>query len=243
MKTAIARAERSPSRFGSHLAKGVSPMLASDITPGTDQQDLTDLADRIRAELQAAKRAWHNALGHALNVGQALLEAQLLVSGNWKRWLRDHCSLSVSTAQLYQQLARHRYEIEAEISRTPELSLRAARLLIARPKPVAAEKAEKSAKVSTQGQPEEEPTTSIADQLAELWAAASPEERMVFLDEITLADLLEVIPASWKIEIERRVISSLAARFPGAKTKPAIKAMQRLVEDTRLLSLKPAGSA
>jgi hypothetical protein len=119
---------------------------------------------------------------------------------------------------------------------------RAARLLIARPKPVA-EKAEKSAKVSTQEQPEEEPTTSLADQLAELWVAASPEERELFLHEIRLIDVLEVMPAPWKVEIERRVLSGLAARFPDAKTKPALKAIQRLVDDTRLLALKPAGSA
>src|SRR5262245_26424612 len=108
--------------------------MDAHITPSTDQDNLADLAERIRAELQAAKTAWHNALGHALNVGQALLDAQLLVPGNWKRWLRDNCSLSVSTAQLYQQLARHRDEIEAEISRAPDLSLRAARRLIAKPK-------------------------------------------------------------------------------------------------------------
>jgi hypothetical protein len=105
-------------------------MSSANITDTSERQDLTALATRIRIELQAAKTAWRNALGHALNVGQALLDAQPLVSGNWKRWLRDNCSLSVSTAQLYQQLARHRDEIEAEISRTPELSLRAARRFI-----------------------------------------------------------------------------------------------------------------
>jgi hypothetical protein len=104
------------------------------ITPSTEQDNLADLAERIRVELQAAKIAWNNALGHALNIGQALLAAQPLVSGNWKRWLRDNCALSVSTAQLYQQLARHRDEIEAEISRAPDLSLRAARRLISKPK-------------------------------------------------------------------------------------------------------------
>jgi hypothetical protein len=114
--------------------------MSAHITPSVPQDNLNDLADRIRAELQAAKTAWHNALGHALNVGQALLDAQLLVSGNWKRWLRDNCSLSVSTAQLYQQLARHRDEIEAEISRTPELSLRAARRLISKPKVAATDR-------------------------------------------------------------------------------------------------------
>jgi hypothetical protein len=55
---------------------------------------------------------------------------------NWKKWLRDNCFLSVSTAQLYQQLARHRDEIEAEVERTGvELGVRAARRLISKSKP------------------------------------------------------------------------------------------------------------
>jgi hypothetical protein len=109
--------------------------MDAHIAPSAQQDNLAALAERIRTELHAAKTAWHNALGHALNVGQALLDAQGLVQGNWKRWLRGHCSLSVSTAQLYQQLARHRDEIEAEISRAPTLSLRAARRLITKQKP------------------------------------------------------------------------------------------------------------
>jgi hypothetical protein len=210
-------------------------MSALNITPQTKQQDgLAALAGRIRAECQAAQRAWSNALGHVLDAGDLLIQAQRHVSTNWKAWLREHCFMGVSTAQLYQQLARHRQEIEAELSRAPGLTLRGARHLIKQ----AAKKAEKPTKEKSTKR-----STELVTSLAALWGAASPEDRMAFLDEITLGDLLEVMPASWKVEIERRVISSLAARFSDAKTTPAIKAMQRLVEDTRLLALKPAGSA
>jgi hypothetical protein len=68
-----------------------------------------------------------------LAVGDALIEAQARVSSNWKQWLRENCFLSVRTALLYQRLARHRAEIEAEIERAGELSLRAAVRLIAEP--------------------------------------------------------------------------------------------------------------
>jgi hypothetical protein len=207
-------------------------MSARNNTSVAEQQDgLAALADRIREEHQAIRDAACNALRHALDAGDALITAQAQVSSGWQRWLRDNCFLSVRTAQLYVQLAQHRQDIEAEISRIPDLSLRGARRLITRSKTAGGAGDNKSKSQET--------TASLAD----LWAAASPEERTGFLDEIALTDLLEVMPASWKIEIERRVVSGLAARFPGAKTGPAIKMVQRLVEDSRLLGMKPAGSA
>jgi len=78
---------------------------------------LEDLARQVRAGLELARRERCNALHHDLDVGDALLEAQARVSTGWKRWLRENCFLSVRTALLYQRLARHRDEIEAEIER------------------------------------------------------------------------------------------------------------------------------
>jgi hypothetical protein len=100
-----------------------------------DNESLEELARRVRTSCQAARAAWSNALGHTLDAGDALNEAQNRVSTGWKRWLRENCLLGVSTAQLYQQLARHREEIEAEMARVPDLSLRAARKLISEPSP------------------------------------------------------------------------------------------------------------
>jgi hypothetical protein len=92
----------------------------------TSVNDLDALAAAVRTALQASRQDRCNALRHDLDAGDALIEAQARVSSNWKRWLRDNCFLKVRTAMLYQQLAGHRAEIEAEIERVGELSLRAA---------------------------------------------------------------------------------------------------------------------
>src|SRR5262245_53985269 len=119
-------------------------MLAPNNTPAAEQQDnttsLAALALCIRAQHRFCQVASVTALRHALNAGDALIRAQTLVSSGWKRWLRNNCFLGARTAQLYQQLARHRDEIEAEISRAPDLSLRAARRLIGKPNTKPADK-------------------------------------------------------------------------------------------------------
>src|SRR6516164_3521015 len=93
------------------------------------QYDLDELAHVVRDEMQDARVAWSNALGHALNAGDALIAAQPKVAElgiTWKKWLKDNCCVAVSTAQLYMQLARHRDDIEAVIQSKGELSLRGA---------------------------------------------------------------------------------------------------------------------
>ena len=107
----------------------------SDFSPA--RQELAELAQRIRAALQASRADRCNALHHDLEVGEALVEAQNHVTTGWKHWLGENCSLSVRTAMLYMQLARHRAEIEAEIERVGgELSLRAAVRLVTKKKPL-----------------------------------------------------------------------------------------------------------
>jgi hypothetical protein len=200
-------------------------MSVANSTPSSPQQDLTALACRIRDAHQAIGGAMRNALRMALDGGDALIEARSLVAADqWGRWLRDNCFLSTRTAQLYVQLAHHRQDIEAEMSRMADLSLRAARRLIAKPR--------------TDGVGKKALRFNRSASLANLWAAASPEERTAFLAEIALTDVLAVMPASWKIEIERRVVGNLAARSD-AKTKPAI---QKLVADARHLGMEPTGS-
>jgi hypothetical protein len=134
----------------------------------TDTQDLAELARRIRESHHAAQAAGVTALHHALDAGDAVIAAHAKISGNWKSWLRDNCFLSVRTALLYQQLARHREEIEAEIERIPHLSLRAARRLIAKPKGEAGQNKK----------PKNKPT------LLDYWKRASDVERTAFLDDL-----------------------------------------------------------
>jgi hypothetical protein len=204
----------------------------------TPKQDLGVIAGRIVAHVHAAQQAGLTVLGHLLDAGDALIEAQQHVSSGWKNWLRANCDLKVSTAQLCQQLARSREKIEAEIARKPELSLRAARRLIAKPKPKIEEEESTAAVTPGNGVPADD----VEDQINK-WNGWGPEERKAFLNGILLEDFLAVMPADWKPEIERRALSSLAAKAPTAKTKSAIKKVGKLVEGTRLLDMKPEGSA
>jgi hypothetical protein len=132
--------------------------------PPADTQDLAELARRIREAHRAVHSAGAALLHHAMAAGDALITAQAKVTGNWKRWLRENCFLSVRTAFVYVQLAHHRTVIEAE--RAGDLSLRAALRLIAKPRG----EAKKAAK--------NQPT------LLDYWKRASDSERTAFLDHV-----------------------------------------------------------
>jgi hypothetical protein len=94
---------------------------------------LDDLAHRIRTEFAAVRKAAGLTLGHAMTAGDYLNQAQERVTTNWKKWLHDN-HIIVSTAQLYQQLARYRPVIEAAMALNPDLSIRDARRLTSTPK-------------------------------------------------------------------------------------------------------------
>jgi hypothetical protein len=99
-------------------------------------RSIDQLVHVVRDEIQQARAAWSNALDHGMNAGDALIALQpkvLALSGaKWKAWLDENCSVAVSTAALYIQLARNRGQIEAQLRTNPELSLRGARQLISK---------------------------------------------------------------------------------------------------------------
>jgi len=87
--------------------------MGAYITPSTQQDNLAELARRVRDAIAATQAASVTVLRSALDAGAALLEAQDQVPANgWGRWLRDNCYLSQRSAELYAQLARHRDEID-----------------------------------------------------------------------------------------------------------------------------------
>jgi hypothetical protein len=91
-----------------------SSTLTDTIAPLAGDNFLTDLAARIRAEHGAAAVSLGDAARHAIAAGELLIEAKALVRhGQWLPWLRDHCSLSERTCQLYMRCAKNRAEIEA----------------------------------------------------------------------------------------------------------------------------------
>jgi hypothetical protein len=105
--------------------------LARRIRNGCEELDAL-----IRNALRAAEEHHKKALGIALGVGHALIEAQARIAGrgSFGRWVKDNCLISLRTAELYQQLARGEEQIDAEVRRTGEmLSIRAARRLISKP--------------------------------------------------------------------------------------------------------------
>ena len=97
--------------------------------------DLDQLAQRINDEHEKANAAFEKGLGHALTAGQLLLEAKSKVKhGEWLDWLRDNCTVSERSAQLYMRTARQRPALEAKTASLADLSLERAASLLAKPR-------------------------------------------------------------------------------------------------------------
>jgi hypothetical protein len=179
---------------------------------------LTPLAHQIREACQAVRQSGLTALDHIFRAGEALNKAQEQVTGNWKQWLRESCSLGVSTALLYQQISRHRAEIETEAKANPNFSLRAARQFITK-EPKGTTKKQKAPL---------RPKPTLQD----AWNAAAPSERATVLRRMALNDLLQTLPSCFR---ERFYAAGKAVQ--GAETpdsEPLLKASEVL---RRALSL------
>jgi hypothetical protein len=190
----------------------------SDLSPA--RQELAELAQRIRSALQASRADRCNALHHDLEVGEALIEAQNHVTTGWKRWLGENCSLSVRTGMLYMQLARHRAEIEAEIERVGELSLRAAVRLVTKKQPLEPESTE----------PPKPPAVVIAI------SKATDAELTEALTALGFERFLRVMPNDWRPILEARaggqMISRAKVRHPNVRLKNLDKARLRVMSGT-----------
>jgi hypothetical protein len=159
-----------------------------DTSLQSDPQDLAALAKQIREAIQASRKDRCNALHHDLDIGDALIAAEKRVAeGRWKHSLRENCFLSVRTAFLYARLARHRAEIESEIERVGEISLRAACRLIAEP---------------TESNKSKKPP---APPLLDAWRQASQAERTAFLDKVPLVEILGAMSIPLRRQLEARI--------------------------------------
>ena len=161
---------------------------------------------RRRGPTASLYGAWRSAkLGHwdrRLNATQ---------SGNFKPLVFGE----IHAAGNNQQLARHRPEIEAEIDRLGELSLRAAVRLIAKPKTAKTEKSKKT-----------------ADLIAAL-NRATDAELTAALSTFNFERFLRVMPAVWRRKLEERVLKQRAASA-ASDAEPFLKASEVL---RRALSL------
>jgi hypothetical protein len=171
------------------------------------QYDLDELAHVVRDEMQDARVAWSNALGHALNAGDALVAAQPKVTDlgiTWKKWLKDNCCVAVSTAQLYMQLARHRDDIETEIQSKGELSLRGARQLIAKARDDEGEDHNQAGGQEDEGEAEDPSESVKPESLIEHWRRC-PEQLADLLDEIGVPGVLEAMSAEFGRDLRARL--------------------------------------
>jgi len=105
-------------------------MTAAVVQDGSNR--LPVLAADIRREHEAVAAALKDSLAHAIAAGELLLEAKTqLAHGQWLPWLRDHCTISERTAQLYMRVAKNRAEIESQIRNdVADLSLSEATALL-----------------------------------------------------------------------------------------------------------------
>jgi hypothetical protein len=166
---------------------------------------LDELARVVRDEIQKARIAWSNALGHAMSAGDALIAVQPKVIERgipWKRWLKENCFVAVSTAQLYMQLAHHRDQIEAELQRDVELSLRAARKLI-------------SWTSKTENEVERASESEQEETLEAHWKRVTAAQRADFLDAIGVDSILSAMSSGFGKELRDRV----PAKKPSKKSR------------------------
>jgi len=140
--------------------------------------DLDTHAAEIRKGIQEMQTQMRNALRICFKVGGHLILAkQQVAHGEWKRWLKENCFLSQRTAQLYMQLADNQGLIEDELVMTPELGVRAAAKLIAKPSTKPEAKDVEAEEPDRAGSEEAEDTPP--DHTADLHAAwkAAPSRR------------------------------------------------------------------
>jgi hypothetical protein len=93
---------------------------------------LPDLAARIRVEHEAVSESLKESVRHAIAAGELLIEAKAQLShGRWLPWLKDHCTISERSAQLYMRVAKSRTEVEEQMRNgVADLSLNEAAALL-----------------------------------------------------------------------------------------------------------------
>ena len=90
--------------------------------------DLDSIAERANIAHHRARDAAARAIDHAIEAGQALIEAKAVVGhGNWTPWVAEHFEGSERLAQLYARLAREVPKLPDETrNAVADLSLREA---------------------------------------------------------------------------------------------------------------------
>jgi hypothetical protein len=198
--------------------------FSAEINP--NEPILDQLVRRVRDAHRAVQGLSANALAAALEAGDALIELKAHgVPGNWERWVSAACSLGVSTARLYMQLARHRDEVEAALRENPTVSLRAVRRLIAKP---------------TTGSPSKPPKPKLVVALRK----ASDREVTEAFDAMGLAWFFHTMPSAWREKIAARVANLQAENgTPALKLTAVLRKALSLVKTANTPGTSPAIAA
>jgi hypothetical protein len=151
------------------------------------------------AQLTASAVTWHHAvegalgdaLGHAMNAGDALLAMRKLVPpGQWYAYLQANTDISERSAQVYVQVAKKRTELTRRASAGP-LSIAAALKFL--------QDSERTKRSSTSGlaRPKSKKSATLLDALG-WWSGASLEQRRHFLDGVGRAGIQSAQPTGWR---------------------------------------------
>jgi Protein of unknown function (DUF3102) len=205
--------------------------LTPDVNP---DNTLEEHAAAIRNGLREIEIQMRNALRISFKVGGHLIYAkQQVAHGQWKKWLKKNCFLSHRTAQLYMQIAECRDVIEDELVVTPELSVRAAAKLIAKPsesKAKDSDAVEPDQEEPDQEEPDQEEPDAVGgegappDRAADLlaaWEAASIAERKDFINSIKLPGIIEAMSSGMLDALMTRAETSRRLRKKANK-KPTV---------------------
>lgn len=92
------------------------------------QSTLPELAKKINAQVEAAEGRARSALQYALDAGQLLNKAKVMVPhGKWNDWLVENCVVAPRTAQAYMRLAKSLPLLtDADAQRVADLPVREA---------------------------------------------------------------------------------------------------------------------
>jgi hypothetical protein len=193
-----------------------------------------ELAVIVRDEIQQTRKAWANALAHAMNAGDALIAVQPKVAERgiaWTKWLKENCFVAVSTAKLYMQLARHRDDIEVEIQSKGELSLRGARQLISKSSNTKNDEGEDDDQDDGQENEGETENPPKPESLIEHWHRC-PEQLTSLLDEIGVPGVLKAMSAEFGRQLRAR-LPAPKGKKSGKRNKPFKHTLNLAANSTR----------
>ncbi|GJD51764.1 hypothetical protein OPKNFCMD_4522 [Methylobacterium crusticola] len=146
--------------------------------------------NEAHAKVQAAARA---AVEHATECGRLLNQAkETVLHGKWDEWVREHCTFSARSAQLYMRLARYLEDDadQAKTKRVADLSLREVGKLLSKP-------------AFSQRKPLPPEGEKWLKDFGELWQEGRPEAKEMFArwlyntGQVNLEQRDNIILAAW----------------------------------------------